>query len=228
MDYDTVGLSDFGKPHDFYKRQIKTLSKVSSLQAETRDVDTNDLVGKIPHFEDIVAFFDNSAFQPADRNALIHGDYKIDNLVYHRTEPRVIGILDWEMSTTGHPLSDLSNLLSPFIFAEHAALASQVGMANMNFQPPHRLEGLPSRDECIEWYAGYAGWDPKPESKWGDAFGVFRNSVIVQGIAARLALRQASSAQAKEHVMRLRPIGEFARTLVQEAKAETLRQGSKL
>ncbi|KAL9042327.1 MAG: hypothetical protein Q9214_003815, partial [Letrouitia sp. 1 TL-2023] len=87
-------LSDFGKPSGFYSRQIKTLSTISESQARVVDVVTNAEVGRIPHFEDMVAFFQQPETQPRDRSCLIHGDYKIDNLVFHKTDPRVIGILE--------------------------------------------------------------------------------------------------------------------------------------
>lgn len=88
------GLSSFGKASDFYNRQIKTLSTISGSQAQAVDLETRQRVGKIPHFDEMVAFFKDSRTQPFDRSSVIHGDYKIDNLVYHKTEPRVIGILE--------------------------------------------------------------------------------------------------------------------------------------
>ena len=88
------GLSNFGKANGFYDRQIKTLSTISSSQAQAVDIETRQQVGKIPHFDDMVAFFKNPETQPIDKSSVIHGDYKIDNLVYHETEPRVIGILE--------------------------------------------------------------------------------------------------------------------------------------
>ena len=123
----------------------------------------------------------------------------------------------WEMSTIGHPLSDLANLLSPYTFAvslptsTSSALSNRVNAA---FIPSAKTPGLPTRDECMTWYAETAGWDPRPEMAWGDAFGVFRNSVIMQGIAARYALRQASSAKAHEYALQMGPFGEFAWWLV--------------
>lgn len=87
-------LSDFGKPSGFYSRQIRTLSTISESQARVADVVTNTEVGRIPYFENMVAFFRQPETQPRDRTCLIHGDYKIDNLVFHKTDPRVIGILE--------------------------------------------------------------------------------------------------------------------------------------
>ena len=122
----------------------------------------------------------------------------------------------WEMSTIGHPLSDLSNLLTPYTFAmtpspETSPLRHRTNPA---FYPSTQTSGLPSRAECMAWYAETAGWDPRAESAWGDAFGTFRNSVIMQGIAARYAVRQASSTKAKEHGREMGPFGEFAWGLV--------------
>ncbi|KAI4263432.1 MAG: hypothetical protein L6R42_001426 [Xanthoria sp. 1 TBL-2021] len=223
-----VGLSTFGKPSGFYNRQLKTLGTISGSQAQAIDVESHKAVGKIPHFDDMVNFFSDPNKQPKERATLIHGDYKIDNLVYHKTEPRIIGILDWEMSTIGHPLSDLSNLLSPFTFALQPPTQALYSRINNAFFPSAATPGLPSRSQCIEWYAEVAGWDPSSETGWGDAFGVFRNSVIMQGIAARYALRQASSARAKEYAVQMKPFGEFAWGLVAELEYQAARNPSKL
>lgn len=67
---------------------------ISKAQAETKDVDTQEAVGQMPHIDEMLAFFGNKKYQPKDRGNPIHGDYKIDNLVFHKTEPRVIGILE--------------------------------------------------------------------------------------------------------------------------------------
>jgi aminoglycoside phosphotransferase (APT) family kinase protein len=89
-----VGLESYGKPSGFYDRQIKTFSIISKAQAQTVDVDTKEPVGQIPHIEEMLEYFRNKNLQPKDRGTPIHGDYKIDNLVFHKTEPRVIGILE--------------------------------------------------------------------------------------------------------------------------------------
>ncbi len=72
------------------------------MQAQAVDVETNIPVGKIPHFDDMVAFFKDPKTQPKDRGTLVHGDYKIDNLVFHKTEPRVIGILEYVSARYKH------------------------------------------------------------------------------------------------------------------------------
>ena len=94
VDPGMIGVGDFGRPTGFYNRQIKTLSAISATQARAVDVNTQQEVGQIPHIDEMVAFFSNIRTQPSDRSSLIHGDYKIDNLVYHAHEPRVIGILE--------------------------------------------------------------------------------------------------------------------------------------
>lgn len=89
-----VGLETFGKPSGFYDRQIKTFATISEAQSKAVDVETKEPVGKIPHIEEILAFFSDPKRQPKDRGTPVHGDYKIDNLIYHKTEPRVIGIIE--------------------------------------------------------------------------------------------------------------------------------------
>ena len=134
----------------------------------------------------------------------------------------------WEMSTIGHPLSDLANLLSPFTFALHPVAEQLASRANAAFSPSTLKAGLPTRGECIKWYAEISGWGPHDESQWGDAFGVFRNSVIMQGIAARYALRQASSEQAQEYAAQMGPFGEFTWSLVQRLQEEKFSEKAKL
>jgi len=212
----SVGMESFGKPNGFYNRQLATFNTISDAQAKAVDVETKQPVGKIPHQDDIVAFFSDPKTQPKDRSSFVHGDYKIDNVVFHKTEPRVIGILDWEMSTIGHPLSDLANLLTPFLTAT-SDKAISIGRGSKAFLPG-ATEGLPSQKQLISWYSEVAGWDPTPDMTWGDAFGIYRGSIIMQGIAARYALRQASSAKAKDYAVQMKPFAEFAWDLIQEYK----------
>lgn len=218
----SVNLSTYGKPSGFYNRQIATFNTISLAQASTKDIETHIPVGKIPHQDEMVSFFSDPATQPADRSSFIHGDYKIDNLVFHKTEPRVIGILDWEMSTIGHPLSDLTNLLSPYLTAS-SAKAKSVGRAHEGFIL-NTTPGLPTRPQLIEWYKEVAGWDPAQDMLWGDAFATYRNTIIMQGIAARYAVRQASSAQAKSFGEMMGPYAEVAWGVVEEFK-DRERQG---
>ncbi|KAI9845805.1 MAG: hypothetical protein M1837_004485 [Sclerophora amabilis] len=231
----SINLESYGKPSGFYNRQLQTFRTISTSQAETVDIETGKVVGQIPHFEEMAAFFGNPKTQPRDRGTPIHGDYKIDNLVYHKTEPRVIGILDWEMSTIGHPLSDLANLLFPYLSSLNLPESTQPPFARRSpafapsiTQPPTpptppptssssptpKTPGLPPRSQLLSWYAAIAGWDPSADMAWGDAFGVLRNTMIMQGIAARFAQRQASSARAGEYAAQTRPFAEFAWALV--------------
>lgn len=209
-----MGLESYGKPSGFYDRQIKTFNTISTSQAAAKDKDTGVPVGKLSHQDDMVKFFSDPKSQPKDRSSFVHGDYKIDNVVFHKTEPRVIGILDWEMSTIGHPLSDINNLLTPYTTANSERLR-KLGWANAAFIPG-TTEGLPTPSQLIQWYSEVAGWDPRPDLTWGGAFSTYRSAIIMQGIAARYAMRQASSAQAKEYGATMQPFAEVAWELVEE------------
>ncbi|KAH9840495.1 Phosphotransferase enzyme family [Teratosphaeria destructans] len=219
VDPSSVGMETFGRHGGFYNRQLKTFASISAAQAQAVDKDTNVPVGKIPHYDDMVSFFATPQTQPQDRSTFVHGDYKIDNLVFHPTEPHVIGILDWEMATLGHPLSDICNLFMPFTSATSTKAAS-VGRANAAFTPG-TTPGLPTKQECVKWYEEVVGWRVLPEElTWADAFSIFRGSIIMQGIAARYAQRQASSAKAQNYAVQMKPFAEMGWDFLQSYKRQ--------
>jgi aminoglycoside phosphotransferase (APT) family kinase protein len=115
------------------------------------------------------------------------------------------------MSTIGHPLSDLINLTTPYYLKDQNAVRSVPA-----FQEG-KTPGLPTEKDLVRWYAEVAGWDPSPELGWGIAFGFFRATCIYQGIAARWAVRQASSEKAKINAEARHPMGQLAWDNVQKA-----------
>ncbi|KAA8902667.1 aminoglycoside phosphotransferas-like protein [Sphaerosporella brunnea] len=215
-DYAAVGLQDYGKTSGFYNRQIRTLSTISKAQSEAVDVDTGKAVGEIPNFARNMEYFSRS--QPEDRTVIIHGDYKIDNLIFHTTEPRVVGILDWELSTLGHPLSDLCNILSPYLFAANPEASMSPDAEDFL---PGKTPGLPTKEEAVRIYEDAVGWKVQGQ-QWGDAFMLCRNSVITQGITARVARRQASSANAGAYARLTPNLAKLATQLVEEDRVERL------
>lgn len=227
-------MSSYGKPSGFYTRQIQLFWILCEAQSSTKDADTGKPVGHIPHHEDMIEFFSDEDTMPRDRGTFMHGDYKIDNMVFHPTEPRVIGILDWEMSTIGHPLADLCNMLFPFVTASNPVArkmlsASQPGAGATNDAfLPGRTPGLPSHEQCIKWYQEVAGWQYSPkEISWGNAMNCYKAAVIMQGIGARYAARQASSERAAEYGAKMSPIGEVAWDLVQTTKRKAEEESGK-
>lgn len=124
------------------------------------------------------------------------------------------------MATIGHPLSDVCNVLNPYVFAAGSSDADKLMPDSpvSAFRENSRLQGLASQEQLLKWYAELAGWDPRAEIKWGQAFTCFRNTVIMQGIKARLYLRQASSAQAKMHADRVEPFAEMTWKMILDAK----------
>ena len=166
-----IGLETFGKPSGFYNRQIKTFGSLAKSQAAAKDKDTGRPVGQLLHFDDFVQFFSDEKRQPKDRGALVHGDYKIDNLVFHKTEPKVIGLLDWEMS-----VSQITLLLNLLIFEFRYGWPS----LSRPDQPDPALDGMRSlsyvRDisanECLRYRmqlpTGHAYTQTEPSSSRPD------------------------------------------------------------
>ena len=195
VDVDKVGLADYGpRTADYFKRQVKTLSKVSAAQFA---VDTIK-VPKLANLEKNGQFISENILVSFDepRPCIVHGDYKMDNLLVHPKAPQVIAVIDWEMSTLGTFGADLANLLLPFYVPSSSPLGFAIGAIDKD-------PFLPTIDELLERYCEKRvnpSLDPRVLKKriWLYlAFQSFKFGVILQGIASRSAKGQASNAQAE-------------------------------
>ncbi|KAK4509736.1 Paf1 complex component [Mucor velutinosus] len=214
VNFKAIGLDNYGRHLGFYDRQMKSLGKVSQAQANVQD-EYGQAVGPLPRLDEMFAWFKKN--QVKDQATIVHGDFKIDNMIFHPTEPRVIGVLDWELSTIGHPLSDLSNLLQPFYVP--ASDDTSVGM--LGFKNSKEPLPVPEANELIQHYCKTLG-QPYPIDRWmfAVAFSFFRLAVILQGIAARVARKQASSAQAKNYADRFKPVAQMGLAIVDEGNLD--------
>ncbi|KAJ1919962.1 hypothetical protein H4219_001623 [Mycoemilia scoparia] len=202
VDWSKIGLESYGKHSGYYERQLKAMTKVTNAQANAKDPRTGKIaVGELPHINQVLGWFRQHPC-PDDRTTIVHGDFKLDNVVFHKTEPRIIGILDWELSTLGNPRADLANMLqlyqSPYKNTSkdnNDSDAANTGLAISNGlrDAPPEL-GYPTSNQVLEWYCKQVGYEyPLVGWKAAKVFGLFRSAVILQGVAVRKVLGQASS-----------------------------------
>ena len=118
------------------------------------------------------------------------------------------------MATIGHPLSYLINLVTPWTMTDNTYDIT----AHQTFDASNVIAGLPTMNQCVEWYSEVAGWYPAPDMSWGVAFWLFRTTVVMQGIAARYASRQASGTTAKDFGLQMRPHAKMALQHIEEVK----------
>ncbi|KAJ5768913.1 hypothetical protein N7520_003472 [Penicillium odoratum] len=191
LDINTVGLNGFGRRGGFFRQQVWNLKHCEEIQRAFIDFQGKKPIGKVPGVEEIVRFLSDEDHQPRDRSCLIHGDFKINNIIFHKTEPRIIGILSWEMSTIGHPLVDLANLFQARKILEMSSSAADT--LSLPSQSAATIMGLPSVSECLAWYSEVAGWNPQAEMMWADAFALFQMSVLRQGMIRSHVARQSGN-----------------------------------
>jgi aminoglycoside phosphotransferase (APT) family kinase protein len=200
------GLSSYGKPGNYFERQIGRWSKqyVASITQSIAEMD--ELMAWLP------------AHIPADardesRVSIVHGDYRLDNLMFHATEPRVIAVLDWELSTLGHPLADFSY----HCMAWHIPPGSFRGIGGLDVASL----GIPTEDDYIRLYCERTGLTTpaalKADWNFYMAYNLFRLAAILQGIAKRVEAGTASSAQAASSGAGARGLAEMAWKFARQA-----------
>ena len=193
VDYQAVGLGDYGKPGNYVERQVARWSKQYKASETERIEAMDNLIAWLPQH-----------VPAGDETRVVHGDFRLDNVVFHPSEPRILAVLDWELSTLGHPLTDFAYhcmtwRLSPGQFR---------GLVGVDYTSL----GIPSEAEYVAAYCrrtGRAGISPA-EWEYYMAFNMFRLAAILQGIMARALQGNASSQEAIETGKRTRPLAEEA------------------
>jgi aminoglycoside phosphotransferase (APT) family kinase protein len=192
LNYQKAGLNDFGKPGNYFERQIHRWSRQYLEDAETgRDVNMDRLLEWLP-----------GNIPAQDECCLVHGDFRIDNIVFHPTSPAVMGVLDWELSTLGNPLAD---------FANHAMMYDMppnivAGLAGADLA----ALGIPTQQEYIASYCRRTGRDGIENMHFYMAFGFFRLAAIFHGIKGRVLRGTASSAHAHERATHFPQLAKIA------------------
>jgi aminoglycoside phosphotransferase (APT) family kinase protein len=181
VDFKAVGLSDYGKPENYIGRQIDRWSK----QFDAAKTDP------IPAMDELMKWLPVNRPEQ-DEVSIAHGDFRMGNLILHPTKPEVIAVLDWELSTLGHPLADLAYNCMPYSLPHDGT--SLNGLVGLNIKD----EGIPPLDDYVASYAERTGRDSIPAFKFFLAFSCFRLASICQGVYARGIQGNASSENAIE------------------------------
>ena len=200
------GLGAYGKPGNFFERQIGRWSKqyVASITQPIEEMDK--LMDWLPRNIPEMGRAENMV-------SIVHGDYRLDNLMFHPTEPRIVAVLDWELSTLGHPLGDFSY----HCMAWHIPPGAFRGIGGLDLASL----GIPSEDEYIRLYCGRTGLVTpdvlKADWNFYMAYNLFRIAAILQGIAKRVEAGTAASAQAASSGAGARPLAQMAWKFAQQA-----------
>jgi len=206
VDPAAIGLADYGKPGNYFERQIGRWTKQYQASV-TEPIDAMDRL-----IEWLPTHIPQSARDPA-AVSIVHGDYRLDNVIFHPTEPRILAVLDWELSTLGHPLADFSY----HCMAWHIPHSMGRGIGGLD---PVAL-GIPAESDYIARYCQRSGrFDPvalAADWRFYLAYNLFRIAAILQGIAKRVVDGTAASAEARQAGAGARPLAELGWAYAQKA-----------
>jgi len=190
IDYAAAGLADFGRPGNYFARQIGRWSR-QYRSSETETIEAMDrLIAWLPEH-----------IPPGDETAIVHGDFRMDNLIFHPSEARIVAVLDWELSTLGHPLADFSY----HCMSWHIPPGQFRGIAGLDLESL----GIPGESQYIRSYCARTGRERIGNWNFYLAYNLFRIAAILQGVAKRALEGTASSAQALDAGRRARPLAEL-------------------
>ncbi|MCC7267915.1 MAG: phosphotransferase [Caulobacteraceae bacterium] len=195
-DHEAIGLSDFGRPGNYMLRQIDRWTKQYKA-SETQHID---------EVERLIEWLPATAPEQT-RTSIVHGDYRLDNMALHPTEPRVIAVLDWELATLGEPLADFSYLLMNWVNGSISTL------------PDLKAHGIPTVEEYVAEYCRLTGRDGLPELNWYFAYNAFRLAGILQGIVGRVRDGTANSPHAAANADRVPALAKAAWGFAKKAGA---------
>jgi len=186
-----IGLRDFGRPENYLQRQVARWTKQHRAS----------ITEPIPQMEPIIDWL--TRHMPAERGGcLVHGDFKLDNLIFHGTQPRILAVLDWELSTVGDPLADFAYHLMPW----HLEPDLFRGWAGLDLQ----ALGIPSENDYASQYLARTGSMQVPNWRFYLVFSMFRLAAILQGILKRAADGTAADRAAMEVGRQARPVAARA------------------
>jgi aminoglycoside phosphotransferase (APT) family kinase protein len=196
VDYAKIGLGDYGKPGNYFERQIGRWTK-QYRASETENIEAMDnLIEWLP-----------KNIPPGEETSIVHGDYRMDNMVFHATEPRILAILDWELSTLGHPLADFSYHCMSWHIPENQFR----GIGGLDL----KSLGIPTEEEYVAAYCRRTGRSGIDHWNFYLAYNMFRISGILQGIMGRVVDGTAASRHAVEAGKRARPMAEMGWAVVE-------------
>jgi len=194
-DPEEIGLGDFGKPGNYFARQVDRWS--TQYRASAIEV--------VPEMDRLIEWLPRTVPQQ-EGVAVVHGDYRLDNMIFHPIEPRVIAVLDWELSTLGDPMADFTYLLMQWV------------MAGLKGADLKRLN-IPTIEEAADIYCEASGRSSIPDINWYLSFNLFRLAGITQGIAGRIRDGTAASAKAAESAAQSVPLAQASWSFAQKAGA---------
>ncbi len=202
IDHKAAGLEDYGKPGNYFERQVGRWTK-QYKGAETATIDEmNRLIEWLP-----------TAVPNDDATSVVHGDFRFDNAIMHPTEPKTLAVLDWELSTLGHPLADFTYFLMVYFFPQDV----RGGLAGLDLG----ALGIPTLDEAVRLYCERTGRDGVPDLDYCLAYNMFRIAAIIQGVYARSLQGNASSPEAAKMGAQVQPLAALAWHFATRAGADS-------